>query len=665
MQSITKNPPSNSASQNWPCPSHIEVVLRNLRLLHLDQRPDWPKITVKSFHPSQQNLRTRVKCVEWTLYQLLLIWDPEETQNKLDPFFPPADQLQSINLRAAIFKIISELKKCCALGRDFILRKSMFDDCKGEKFEELLAIFSTAVLHVWLDKNRDHIADTPMLAVARGRSVSNPEYTLPMVISLRHSLERLAKGGQSLKSNEAYWRAAKILEQQEQQIDASLHDSAGSLRPSLKRDDPLYRQTHEKILNSWQGDQTWVHTILEGGFSKVFSDRLLGLDFPESWQLLMQGSDLNDLSNQSGIQPDSDPLSSLEKRLAEQRSRLKLWKDFRDAMSNEKSRNVPFRHHNQASHHIFQRHQELTVSGISKDLDPYDTSHLMPERSEHAKVIEALDTALLALKRDGTRERGHRACFGFFHMSRNTPDEQSEIGFLQSSKSSEHLSLLETPASPTTSPSTEDASVRQNDVSATSTEALRDVHSLSLEFKSIPRRTARIGAARETGNSQFEETPSDPSPAFTGTNANTIHLTHTERTKPSMSSFSQQELPPTSFEPHEGIKSPRAHHALLTPSAYSTPHALDPQSPTFNLSNVTGKLISGRSTPREELFDQEADYARVFKSRPKVALSPVRPPLPIFRDNRRIEDMPEEDYEDPSMLDDAILLESPLMRRFR
>lgn len=44
----------------------------------------------------------------------------------------------------------------------------------------------------------------------------------------------------------------------------------------------------------------------------------------------------------------------------------------------------------------------------------------------------------------------------------------------------------------------------------------------------------------------------------------------------------------------------------------------------------TPATITGTSkrnfTPREELFDQDAEYASVFKARPKIALSPVVSP---------------------------------------
>ena len=65
---------------------------------------------------------------------------------KLQPFFPPFESLQSINLRAAIFRCLNQLKLDGTLGKDVMLRKTMLDDCKGEKVIDLLTSFSTLVL---------------------------------------------------------------------------------------------------------------------------------------------------------------------------------------------------------------------------------------------------------------------------------------------------------------------------------------------------------------------------------------------------------------------------------------------------------------------------------------------------------------------------------------
>lgn len=80
MQSSARAP-VNPNVPAWPTPSHTATFVRNLRLLRLNQQDDWPDITVRTFGASQYDSRQRVKAVEWSLYHLFMIWDPEGTQN--------------------------------------------------------------------------------------------------------------------------------------------------------------------------------------------------------------------------------------------------------------------------------------------------------------------------------------------------------------------------------------------------------------------------------------------------------------------------------------------------------------------------------------------------------------------------------------------------------
>jgi hypothetical protein len=73
--------PTRPKPLDWSAPSHLTVFVRNLKLLQLDQRKDWPDITLRSLSPSSQNQRQRVRLVEWALYYLCTIWDPENAQN--------------------------------------------------------------------------------------------------------------------------------------------------------------------------------------------------------------------------------------------------------------------------------------------------------------------------------------------------------------------------------------------------------------------------------------------------------------------------------------------------------------------------------------------------------------------------------------------------------
>lgn len=69
----------SSAEAAWPPPPSLIVFLRNLRLLNFDLLPEWPEIDVQTF--SSRDARPRLKAVEWALYHLFRLWDPQETAN--------------------------------------------------------------------------------------------------------------------------------------------------------------------------------------------------------------------------------------------------------------------------------------------------------------------------------------------------------------------------------------------------------------------------------------------------------------------------------------------------------------------------------------------------------------------------------------------------------
>lgn len=65
----------------WPGPSHLDIFVRNLKLLHLEQREDWPGISLRALSATSQNQRQRTRLIEWALYYLYAIWDPEGAHN--------------------------------------------------------------------------------------------------------------------------------------------------------------------------------------------------------------------------------------------------------------------------------------------------------------------------------------------------------------------------------------------------------------------------------------------------------------------------------------------------------------------------------------------------------------------------------------------------------
>jgi hypothetical protein len=61
----------------------VSLFLTNLRLLDLHLRPDWPDINPLTFSAKDaaQGQKKRIQCVEWALYQLFCLWEPEEARN--------------------------------------------------------------------------------------------------------------------------------------------------------------------------------------------------------------------------------------------------------------------------------------------------------------------------------------------------------------------------------------------------------------------------------------------------------------------------------------------------------------------------------------------------------------------------------------------------------
>lgn len=79
--------PPASATHAHHGPSALSIFLTNLNLLDLDQLQDWPAICAETFATdgtSAQGLKKRVHCVEWALFHLFSLWDPEETKKVSD-----------------------------------------------------------------------------------------------------------------------------------------------------------------------------------------------------------------------------------------------------------------------------------------------------------------------------------------------------------------------------------------------------------------------------------------------------------------------------------------------------------------------------------------------------------------------------------------------------
>ncbi|KAI4751959.1 hypothetical protein E4T52_06965 [Aureobasidium sp. EXF-3400] len=379
-------------------PSNISLFVSNLRLLNLDQRQDWPDITIQTFDTKDalQNQKKRVSCVEWSLYRLFEIWDRDTTRDKLQPFFPPLEPIQSLNLRAALFRCLNELKKNDVLGREATLRKTMLDDCKGDKFEEVLLLFSAAVVRKQILSTRRKQPPSIGRNIAIAKNIDKREMSTiaPLSLAYRASLTKIMQSRATLdltlnnfrtslyeKTNDYHQRHLTLLEMQE----ATAETLPTEIETLIKRE----------LRQNWVGSIEGCDALLAG--AKVASaDAHMDSTFDDLWQHFRQGTTPQ-------VPPESiSLLETLQSRVIEQNDRLRLWKTYRDVFEEtNKPANpaqkaaVPGARDSAAGNYglnIFDKHRNISVEQETPNMV---TLPIPEDRVDYEQVVQDMKQGLL------------------------------------------------------------------------------------------------------------------------------------------------------------------------------------------------------------------------------------------------------------------------------
>lgn len=247
-----------------------------------------------------------------------------ELAQKLQPYFPPLEPLQSLNLRAALFRCLDQAKKSGVLGRDTVLRKTMLDECKGDRLDEVLAVFSNAVLKkVLQSEGPDNGALAQQLALENFSYSGERTVLSALIVAHKASLRRHLQGKEDARAryrdfsdllNLVDRRIARRDEQLKQAIE---ENQAGS--SMVSRDMYALQDTVEK---NWTGNTEWLETILYGD-SRTNADGFLSTRYDKIWKHVESGS-IGEVegTNRVGL------LEQLNARVRDQEKRLARWKDF-------------------------------------------------------------------------------------------------------------------------------------------------------------------------------------------------------------------------------------------------------------------------------------------------------------------------------------------------
>ncbi|KAI9865099.1 MAG: hypothetical protein M1813_002418 [Trichoglossum hirsutum] len=664
-------PVKSHAPHSTGGPSNVSLFLTSLRLLDLDKHPEWPGISRHTFSTkdAQQSQKNRIRCVEWALYRLFEIWDGESTANKLQPFFPPLEPLQSINLRAALFRCLSELKKDGVLGRDMVLRKTMLDECKGERFEELLAAFAAVVLkkkkkkkrkRMLLHKDAGSAGIGWQLSTATSLTIEEQSLLRPLVIAHRASLTNRLREREETKGR--YEDFASLLElkrrqvvRREEELNLSTEEQKGESIISDEEGKTLRRQWQE----NWVGGEKLLDIVTDGD-ARPGIDELLSERYGLIWEKVEDGK-LSEVENMR----EKTLLEELDGRVRDQKLRLEGWKIFRvefDKRANEeKMKSKVPRNSGQKKQGLnlsFEDHKELTPGTKSpfkfipdaKAQGPGETTGDEGIEHEYARLMQSMKAELAKVGKSrrsgGSGWRRNKNENNIMNsnarveededMSEISPTIQVSIRRGAEETSVEEVGLEETtecagqqPSQPSdikpvhgASGDEESLDGRAATVSAMSkpipdgtAPTMLEIDSSLLHLEQPPKRlkNTRLSLLDPEGQEllaeQRESATEDPSPEDPVTSL-------LERTRKSMTVFQQAASTKSNTQAARPRKS--IHH----PSKPHTRHMAPPETPNKH-DDFYG---SDNSIPREELFSQEADYASVFKSRPKIALSPTFSP---------------------------------------
>ncbi|KAJ4360185.1 uncharacterized protein N0V89_000745 [Didymosphaeria variabile] len=681
--------------------SDIKLFVTNLRLLDLDRRSDWPKITVQTFSTKKADQRQRIHAVEWALFRLFEIWDPVETSQKLQPFFPPLEPLQSRNLRIALHRSLEALKKDGLFGREAVLRKTMLDECKGDRFYDILASFSAIILKKVVatqPKRGPKPAVARSLATSATLSNEGQNSLLPMAIAHRAALTRILQQKEERRSR--FTEFGVLLDKKADEINRRIRKTAETPRASKSAISQKEAEAIKKQLkDNWIGNRKWVDVMLHG--DDVQGDAVyLNSSFQKVWHIVEQGGRLEDAVPEVGL------LEDLQLRVDEQKIRLQEWRNFHKKMQGggAQTDQPPKNATTALKDFKFDDHVQLQLRPKANESEPIQPPKLRPiyqdiisemnddlceassarynqfsttartrtEHAAHSPVPRPESRADPIPKKTSSPNNLERTQsvkttseiikprkFSSFRQRSAAPPIDSEatlIGQASTLPTSPPWSPAESPTvqplsrkpddsvsdpladdqSPMTVPLDEPRSPSSSPPPpsscfpseplflgplAASTEEVIAAHIVSTigdatpspGKKSQPRLSlmerTRMSMVRTTSFEPISESPSLPLPE--PATVQDKHAALMERTRLSMAAMSSK--PRASLASKE--RKPKRPSQVFPINQFDTPRAR--RSDFLTVEEETEK------TPKESLFSDEVDYASVFKSRPRIATSPV------------------------------------------
>lgn len=254
----------------------------------------------------------------------------------LSLYFPPLEPKQSSLLRAALGKRLNELKHDGFFGKEISVRKTMFDDCNGPKFEELLAIFSTAVLLKAIENDGKDCSMAKKLLV---RPTFDQEFSASLLLAYKASFSFKIRDRETL--DRRWHKFGRLLLSKEQELDRRTAGTELNF-PEISRKRIPKRtldRLRKHLMENWKGDPEWVDLILRSDQHRP-QKALLQRPFIDVWNHAC-----NDTLYAIRPEKNNSLLQSLEHQVQNQRTRLEQLRAIREDLLNKAHTTQPMPQH--------------------------------------------------------------------------------------------------------------------------------------------------------------------------------------------------------------------------------------------------------------------------------------------------------------------------------
>jgi hypothetical protein len=209
----------------------------------------------------------------------------------------------------------------------------MLDECKGDRLEEVLAVFSNTVLRKVLQEGgSDHHEP-----IAQQLAYENFSYTGERTVLSALILAHKGSLGNHLRAKEEsrakYCDFSNLLDLTDRRIirrHEQLKELINERGPQKKLSNREAGDLQDRVQRNWSGSDEWLEAILYGD-SRFGQDGILATPFERVWKHVENNS-IGDVEGKQGI----GLLDQLNTRVRDQENRLARWQDFERTLSKAK-----------------------------------------------------------------------------------------------------------------------------------------------------------------------------------------------------------------------------------------------------------------------------------------------------------------------------------------